>query len=94
MKSCDVLVLGASAAGIAAGNAVKGYHPEKSVMLFRNVEKTVISCGIPYIYGEIKDINKDVVPDEYATQSGAELYTDEAVDGDLKEKVIKFASGE
>ena len=94
MKSCDVLVLGASAAGIAAGNAVKAYYPEKSVMLFRNVEKTVVPCGIPYVYGELKDIEKDVIPDESATSSGAELYTDEAVDGDLKEKVIKFASGE
>ena len=49
---------------------------------------------MPYIYSEFKDVNKNVVPNEYATQSGAELYIDEAVDGDLKEKVIKFASGE
>ncbi len=94
MKSCDVLILGASAAGIAAAKAVKGYYPDKTVYVFRDVEKSVVPCGIPYVYGDLGSVDKDIIPDDLIKGTGAELFVDRAVDGDLKEKVIRFESGE
>ena len=63
MKHTDVLVIGGSAAGLAACLAAKAHYPEKSVMQIRKEEKAVIPCGIPYIFGSLETPQQDILPD-------------------------------
>lgn len=64
MHKRDVIVIGGSAAGIMAATTVKRRHPEKRVTMIRNVSKTPVPCGIPYIYGTLKAVEKNIIPDD------------------------------
>jgi len=49
-KSVDVLVIGGSAAGIAAATTGKAFYGDKSFMIVRKEQEAVVPCGIPYIF--------------------------------------------
>lgn len=62
MKSYDIIVIGGSAAGTPAATTARKYYPEKSILLIRDMEYVPIPCGIPYIYGTVKDPMKNLIP--------------------------------
>lgn len=62
MKQYDVIVIGGSAAGIPAATTARKYYPEKSILIVRDSEFVPIPCGIPYIYGTVKDPMKNLIP--------------------------------
>ena len=90
MKKVDIAIIGASAAGLSAAITLKRRAPEKKVVLFRKVEKTPVPCGIPYIYGTLKDVNKNIIPDEHFKEMGLDIIVAEIKDIDLKNKIIKY----
>ena len=94
MKKIDVLVIGGGPAGIVAATTAKRTYPNKSVCLIRKTKTAVIPCGIPYIYGTLRDVKKNLIPDAMLTNAGIELVTDEVVSLDLKSKIAKTKSGE
>ncbi|MHC1629159.1 MAG: NAD(P)/FAD-dependent oxidoreductase, partial [Candidatus Nezhaarchaeales archaeon] len=94
MKKIDVLVIGGGPAGIVAATTAKRTYPNKSVCLIRKTKTAVIPCGIPYIYGTLRDVKKNLIPDAMLTNAGIELVTDEVVSLDLKSKIVKTKSGE
>lgn len=60
----DVIIIGGSAAGVAAGITARRHYPDKSVLIVRDQEKVLIPCGIPYIFGTIGSPDKNLIPDE------------------------------
>lgn len=62
MKKYDVIIIGESAAGVAAATTAHKYYPEKSILMVRDVENVPIPCGIPYIYGTVHDPMKNLIP--------------------------------
>lgn len=93
MKSTDVLVIGGSAAGLAAALASKSHYPDKSVTLVRKETKVAIPCGIPYIFGTLENTDQDILPDGGLIKSGVEIVVDEvsSIDGTTKTATLKNA---
>ncbi len=72
MEKTDVAIVGACAAGLAAALTIKMRSPSTKVVLFRKVSNTPVPCGIPYIYGTLKDVNKNIIPDKSFAPYGLE----------------------
>lgn len=53
MKRTDVLVIGSSAAGLVASTTGKRVYPNKSFTVITMMDRTLIPCGIPYIFGSV-----------------------------------------
>lgn len=94
MKRTDVLIIGGSAAGLAAGLAAKAHYPEKSVTLIRKEDKVAVPCGIPYIFGTLEDTYQDTLPDAGLIKSGVDIVVDEVISLNKENKTCKLKSGE
>lgn len=93
MKKSDVVIIGGSAAGPMAAITLRKRSPEKKVTVIRNVVKTPVPCGIPYIYGIMGQVEKDLAPDQMATSIGIEILQQDVTDIDRPKKEVVFADG-
>jgi len=62
MNKADVIIIGGSAAGLAAANAGKTSYPDKEFLLLRKEELVMVPCGIPYIFGSLETSEQNVLP--------------------------------
>ncbi len=92
-KSVDVLVIGGSAAGIAAATTGKAFYADKSFMVVRKEREAVVPCGIPYIFGTLKGVEQNVIPNAHIEGAGVELVIDEVVSLDRETKTALTANG-
>ncbi|BBO89025.1 FAD-dependent oxidoreductase [Desulfosarcina ovata] len=93
MEKTDVLIVGGSAAGLMAGLTVKRRYPEKKVTIMRKASKTPVPCGIPYIYGTLKAVEKNNMPDEGFIKQGLQLNTLAVESIDRGNKTADLADG-
>ena len=91
MEKTDVAIIGGSAAGLMAALTVKKRYPDKKITVVRDVEKSPVPCGIPYIYGTLKDVEKDIVPDQGFLDQGIDILKLKVEAVDRGEKTIRFA---
>jgi len=89
----DVLIIGGGPAGIVTAMTAKKFYPDKSVAVIKREEKSLVPCGIPYIFSTLGSIEKNIMPTKPAEDLGIEFITDEVTDVDVKEKVVKTRSG-
>ncbi len=94
MKNTDIAIIGASAAGLSAALTIKMRSPSTKVILFRKVSKTPVPCGIPYIYGTLKDVGKDIIPDEPFASLGLDIKVAEVTAINTKNHEIYYNGGE
>jgi hypothetical protein len=64
MNYTDVLIIGSSAAGLVAASASKRVYSDKKITVIRKEEKTLVPCGIPYIFGSIDGSDQDILPSD------------------------------
>ncbi len=60
----DVVVIGGSAGGLTAAISAKRFYPDKSVLVIKKEDVSMIPCGIPYIFGTLRSVEDDVLPTE------------------------------
>ncbi len=94
MLKADILVVGGSAAGVTAAITARRQYPEKKITLVRKEEKSLIPCGIPYIFGTIGSPEKDIIQDAVLSQNNIDLIIDEVVSIDKNSSVITTAAGQ
>jgi NADH oxidase (H2O2-forming) len=99
MKQADIVVIGGSAAGIAAAITARRHYPEKSIILIRKEEKVLIPCGIPYIFGTLGKPENNLIPDSVLQNNNIELIVSAAVELHAKElnpkeKKVVLANGD
>lgn len=95
MKSWDVVVIGASAAGVTAALTARRHYPRKSVLVLRKERLVLIPCGIPYVFGVVGVPEKHLIPaDELLAKEEIDSVVDEAVGLDRDEQAVVTASGE
>lgn len=94
MEKTDVLVVGSSAAGLVAATTGKRVNPDKSFTVVTTQHKTLIPCGIPYVFGSVGSTDQDILPAEKMFEgSGIKLEYDEVVDVNREEKYVVLKSG-
>ena len=61
MKKADALIIGSSASGFTAAITARRHYPDATLGLIRQEEKTLIPCGIPYIFGTLGSPEKNLM---------------------------------
>ena len=84
----DILIIGGGPAGVVAGITAKKHYPSKQVTLVRKEEKTVIPCGIPYIFNRLDSVDKNLMPDQSLLNNKINLVIGEVIEIKPKEKQI------
>ena len=93
MKQYDVIIIGAGPAGIITGVTAKKAYPNKSLLMFKEEEKGLVPCGIPYIFHELNGVDKNIMGPKPFIDLGGDVQTDSVIDVNLKEKSVKTKSG-
>ncbi len=96
MQKSDILIIGGGPAAIVAANTARDYYPTKSVTVIKKSEKSLVPCGIPYIFGPLLQSPKDdFIPcGERAKKMGINLIIDEIVKIDFDNKIAFGKEGE
>jgi NADPH-dependent 2,4-dienoyl-CoA reductase/sulfur reductase-like enzyme len=89
----DVLVIGGSAAGIVAAVTGKSNYPDKDFLVIRKENQVVVPCGIPYVFGSLDSIDKNVIPDAGLAKAGVDMKIGQVVSIDQDQKVCKTDDG-
>jgi NADPH-dependent 2,4-dienoyl-CoA reductase/sulfur reductase-like enzyme len=93
MENTDVLIIGGGPAAIIAAVTAKSNYPEKNVTLLKKIKRSMVPCGIPYIFGTLNDVSKNVMGDAPLENAGVKIIIDEAVGFDIKAKKAVLSSG-
>lgn len=95
MINTNVLVIGSSAAGLVAATTGKRVYPDKKFTVVTKLPKTLIPCGIPYIFGSVGSSDNDILPAEKMFEaSGIDIIYDEVTKIDREEDLAELKSGE
>lgn len=95
MITTDVLVIGSSAAGLVAATTAKKLNPTKEVTVVTMLPKTLIPCGIPYVFGTVGSTENDLLPvDKMFSDNGINTIFDEATNLRREVRVLELRSGE
>jgi NADH oxidase (H2O2-forming) len=92
MEKYPLVIIGGSAGGIQAAICTQKHHGLKDILVIRMEDKAMVPCGIPYIYGTLGDVEKNVMPN--ALLGEAKLKVGEAVSIDRGNKTVKLKDGE
>jgi len=84
----DILIIGGGPAGIVAAITSRSYYPSKKITLIRREKKSVIPCGIPYIFHRLKSVKENLIPDEILKTNKIELVISEVEKIDTKGKKV------
>ena len=93
MKKYDVIIIGAGPAGIITGVTAKKQNPDKAILMFKEEEKGLVPCGIPYIFHKLGDVDKNVMGPKPFVDLGGEVLTEKVVEVNTEEKIVKTESG-
>jgi NADPH-dependent 2,4-dienoyl-CoA reductase/sulfur reductase-like enzyme len=95
VKKYDVVVIGASAAGITAGITAKRHYPGKSVLVIRKEQLVSIPCGIPYVFGVVGTPDKNLMPvDDLLPKNGIDTLVGNVERIDRNQRIVATLSGE
>lgn len=94
MKKVDALIIGGSAAGFTAAITARRHYPNANVALIRQEDKTLIPCGIPYVFGTLGSPEKNLMPDPLLATNNVELIVDRVTGIDRQAKTVITAQGQ
>ena len=92
MQKHELVIVGGSAGGIQAAMCAQKHHGLKDILVIRMEEKTVVPCGIPYIYGTLGSVEKNIIPDKLL--GDASLKVDEVISIDRAAKTVTTRGGD
>ncbi|HKL67676.1 MAG TPA: FAD-dependent oxidoreductase [Bacteroidales bacterium] len=94
MTKTDVLVIGSSAAGLVAATTGKRVYTDKKFTVITMMPKTLIPCGIPYIFGSVGSSDNNILPAEKMFKSNdIEVIYDEVAKLDRENCRVELKSG-
>lgn len=88
MKKVDLLIIGGSAGGILSATTARKVYGDIDITVIRDKETVMVPCGIPYIYGTLKDTSKNIIPDKMLTSNNIDLLVDKVTKINKEEKYI------
>jgi len=90
----DVVVIGGSAAGLISAKTAKLSYPEKSVLVIRKEEISLVPCGIPYGFSTLKSIDDDIMGIDPIKKLGVDFLIEEVTKVDIKSKKVFTSNNE
>lgn len=91
-KNVDVLVIGGGPAGVVSAITARQNYPSKKILLIRDVEKGVISCGIPYMFASLEKPEQNAMSYWCLEKNNVELMVDRAMKIDRQNKIVRTES--
>ena len=92
MEKYELVIIGGSAGGIQSAICVQKHHGLNDILVIRMEEKVMVPCGIPYIYGTLGAVDKNIMPDKLI--GAAKLKIAEATSIDRQNKTLKLNNGQ
>ena len=92
MEQHDLVIVGGSAGGTQAAICAQKHHQLRDILVIRREKEVMVPCGIPYIYGTLGAVDKNIMPDKLL--GAAKLKLGEAASVDRKAKTVTLRSGE
>jgi pyruvate/2-oxoglutarate dehydrogenase complex dihydrolipoamide dehydrogenase (E3) component len=94
MENYDVIIIGAGPAGIITGTTAKKAYPDKTMLMFKEEDKGLVPCGIPYIFHSLNGVEKNMMGPKPFIDLGGQVLTDKVVDVDIHNSTLKTESGQ
>jgi NADH oxidase (H2O2-forming) len=92
MEKYTLVIIGGSAGGIQTAICAQKHHGLKDILVIRMEEEAMVPCGIPYIYGTLGSVEKNILPK--ALLGDAKLKVGEVTFIDRKAKTVTLKDGE
>ena len=90
----DVLIVGGSAAGLAGAITTRRFNPKIKICIVRKEKAVLVPCGIPYMFGTLKSMEDNLIPDAVLEAHNIDLLVDTVVSIDKEAKTVKTEGGE
>lgn len=90
----DVVVIGGSAAGLIAAKTAKLSNSDKSVLVIRKEEISLVPCGIPYIFSTLNSIDENKMGIDPIKKLGVDFLIEEVEKVDISGKKVITKSNE
>ena len=84
----NVVVIGGGPAGTTAAISARRYYPNVKIKLVRQEEKVLIPCGIPYVVGTVRFLEKNLIPDAVLSNNNIELIVDKVTSINKEAKTL------
>jgi NADH oxidase (H2O2-forming) len=92
MEKHEVVIIGGSAGGIQTAICVQKHQGLKDILVVRNEPKVLVPCGIPYIYGTLGAVDKNIIPDKLLGDAKLKIGKVTSVEPD--EKTVTLNDGQ
>jgi len=92
MERHELVIVGGSAGGVQASICAQKHHKLKDILVIRKESEVMVPCGIPYIYGTLGAVEKNIMPDSLL--GAAALKRGEVVGIDRKARTVHLRDAE
>lgn len=93
MKTYDVIIIGGGPSAIITGVTGRKQNPDKSFLMLKDEEKGLVPCGIPYVFHDLGDVDKNMMGPAPFVAAGGEVVVDSVIRVDLEKKQLQTKSG-
>ena len=92
-KKTDIIVIGGGPAAVVSAITAKKHNPNKSVALIRKNKLSPIPCGIPYVFGSLDSVDKNIIADKGLIDHNVDIIIDEVINIEPQAHNIQSKSG-
>jgi len=89
-----VVIVGGSTAGFICSLTARRFNRDAKITVIRMERRALVTCGIPYIFGALLSVEKDLLPDRLLTDNNIELVIEEVKAIRRDEKAVVLSSGQ